>query len=498
MRPSKHWTVKAKLSLLVGIFATGFIVFAWMAFSTLNTLKVNGPYFDEIVAGKDIIADVLPPPEYIIESYLLSLQMADPANRNQLLGEKGLVARSKVLRNEYDKRHEYWDNLTLVRNTPMVKHLLNDSYPPAEQFFDLRDNQLIPAVQAGNYTRAAQVIRQLDVYYAQHRRGVDQVVEAANLYNTTIEAEAANAVRWRTRWMVLLGVILIGPLGVGVGWALARSISRTLNGTVGALSTTSAQMAATVEQHERTALSQSAAVHETTTTMDELDASFHQTAEMVRTAAETAQQAASAADNGLETVRQTLEGMRSLKGKVGVVAEQIAHLSEQTGQIGTITRAVGDLANQTNMLALNAAVEAARAGEHGKGFGVVAAEIRKLADESKRSAERIGALVEEIKRSTDATVMATEAGSKTVEADIRLAEETAHAFNGIAHASNMASEAAQQTLLAVPQQVAAVKQVLIAMESLNRGAKETADGLGQTKESVQYLREATSQLQTMV
>ncbi len=496
MNSFNKWPVKKKLALLIGIFAIGFSVFAVVAFNTLNTLKVNGPYYQKIVAGKDIIADVLPPPEYVIESYLLSLRMADPANRAEL---PDLLARSRELSKEYDERHEYWKSLDIVKGTPMVNHLLDDSYPAAVKFFDVRDNQLIPAVQAGNYTLAQQLVRgNLKRYYDQHRRGVDQVVSTANDYNKSIETEAGDAIAQRTLWLALLGVLLIGPVGIGIGWTIGRSISQTLNGTVGALSTTSAQMAATVDQHERTAINQSAAVHETTTTMDELDASFHQTAEMVKTAAETAHQAASAAANGLETVRQTLDGMRSLQGKVAAVAEQIANLSEQTGQIGAITRAVGDLANQTNMLALNAAVEAARAGEHGKGFGVVAAEIRKLADESRRSAERIGTLVEEIKRSTDATVMATEAGSKTVEADIRLAEETAHAFNGIVQASNTAWEAAQQTLLAVPQQVAAVKQVLIAMESLNRGAKETADGLGQTKESVQYLREATAQLQTLV
>ena len=496
MKSFKQWRVKSKLALLVGLFALGFVVFAWVSLQTLADLKVNGPYYQKIVAGKDVIADVLPPPEYIIESYLVTLQMADASNRSQL---PDLLARARKLRQEYDKRHDYWNSFTLVRDTPMVRRLVEDSYQPAQEFFSARDQQLIPAVQSGNYTRAQQLTRgALNDSYERHRVAIDRVVEAATIYNTTVEREAAEAVRSRTLWLFLLGLICIGPLGLGLGLALGRSISTALNGTVGALSTTSAQMAATIDQHERTALNQSAAVHETTTTMDELDASFHQTAEMVRTAAETAQQAAGAADSGLETVRQTLDGMRSLRVKVGAVAEQIANLSEQTGQIGTITRAVGDLANQTNMLALNAAVEAARAGEHGKGFGVVAAEIRKLADESKRSAERIGALVEEIKRSTDTTVMATEASSKTVEADIRLAEETAHAFNGIVQASNTASEAAQQTLLAVPQQVAAVKQVLVAMESLNRGAKETADGLGQTKESVRFLKDAAEQLRAMV
>jgi methyl-accepting chemotaxis protein len=156
------------------------------------------------------------------------------------------------------------------------------------------------------------------------------------------------------------------------------------------------------------------------------------------------------------------------------------------------------MANQTNMLALNAAVEAARAGEHGKGFGVVAGEIRKLADASKKSAERINGLVEDVKRATDATVMATEESSKGVEADILLAEQTAEAFNGIVGACDTALDAAQQTLLTVPQQVAAVKQVLAAMEDLNRGAREAASGLGQTKESVSNLRETALKLKAMI
>ncbi len=87
-------------------------------------------------------------------------------------------------------------------------------------------------------------------------------------------------------------------------------------------------------------------------------------------------------EGGTQAVQQTLKGVTTLKEQVNEIANAIIRLSEQTRQIGTISSLVGDLANQTNMLALNAAVEAARAGEHGKGFGVVATEIRKLADQS--------------------------------------------------------------------------------------------------------------------
>src|SRR6185295_5640534 len=96
------------------------------------------------------------------------------------------------------------------------------------------------------------------------------------------------------------------------------------------------------------------------------------------------------------TAQKTIDGMSDLKDKVTAIAAQILKLSEQTSQIGGITDLVSDLASQTNMLALNAAVEAARAGEHGKGFAVVSAEIRKLADQSRKAAERINTLVADV------------------------------------------------------------------------------------------------------
>ena len=487
--------VKTKLLLLVAGFSLGLLLFALVAFNTIETLRIKGPNYREIIAGEKAIADVLPPPKYIIESYLLALQMADRANRAQL---GALAQRARDLRAEYNARQDVWLEDELLPDD-VRQNLTQDSHNAALDFFEVRDTQLLPAVRAGNYALASQLVNgDLRRHYERHRAAIDQVVVGATQFNKDVE-KRSDALIVQRRWlMIILAVAVFGLAGVGLGMGLGRSITRSLGETASSLSATSAEMAATIEQHERTAVMQSAAVHQTTTTMDELDASFAQTAEMVKVASDTAENAASDAQNGLETVRQTLDGMNVLREKVGAVSDQIQNLSEQINQVGQITKVVGDLANQTNMLALNAAVEAARAGEHGKGFGVVAAEIRKLADESRKGVERINAIVEEIKRANDATVMATEEGAKTVESDIELARQTAQVFSGIVESSHTALEAAQQTLLAVPQQVAAVRQVLAAMEDLNRGAKETADGLGQTKDSVENLRDAAQKLKLMI
>lgn len=499
MNGFRNLKIKAKLTLLVSLFLAVFVAFAAVAYTTLNSVKVHGPYYNQIVMGKDLVADILPPPEYIIESYLYTLQLADPANRTEV---PRLVDRLTKLRTNYNARHQVWVD-TLPQQDPtdrdMRQAMIVDSYGPAIQFYDQVSEQLIPAVRRNDYTAARQLVNgPLRRSYEAHRKAIDNVVRMANERNKIVGDDAADLVELRTRAMAALACIIILFLLVGVGWGLNRSIANALQATASTLSSTSSQIASAIEEHERTAMHQSAAVHETTATMDELDASFRQTVEMVTTAADTARQAASVAEDGIRTVQETRDGMLDLKEKVGHIANQILNLSERTSQISAITNLVSDLANQTNMLALNAAVEAARAGEHGKGFSVVASEIRKLADESKKSAERINTLVEDIQKATNSTVMATEEGTKNVDRGIRLAEQTVQAFNMVVHSSTSASEAAQQTLLSVPQQVTAVKQVLTSMESLTTGARETADGIGQTKYGVENLRTTAVRLSDMI
>ena len=309
--------------------------------------------------------------------------------------------------------------------------------------------------------------------------------------------DAEQKVRQTAYWS--LGAMILGPLvALSLGILLSISLSKPINSAVSSIASTSAEMAAMVEQYERVTSQQAAAVSETTATMDELEASFRQSAEQAEVAATRARQALTLTEEGTSAVNQTLEGMSSLKSKVEAIAEQILRLSEQTSQIGNITNLVSELANQTNLLALNAAVEAARAGEHGKGFAVVAAEIRKLADQSKKSAERINTLVLDIQNATNATVMATEEGTKTVEVGTRLTHRTAEVFDGLAESITNVSESSQQTLLNVKQQVAAVRQVVEAMDAINNGSKETASGILQTRIGVQQLNDAAQSLQIIV
>jgi methyl-accepting chemotaxis protein len=297
--------------------------------------------------------------------------------------------------------------------------------------------------------------------------------------------------------------IQLAVLGLNLGvlmliWLILRKVTATLDGSTSAVAASSTQIAAAVEQQERFLSEQAASVNETTATVEELGASSRQAAEQAEASAAGARQALALSEDGSKAVARTMEGIDELRDKVGAIADKIMHLSEQTGQIAVISDLVADIASQTNMLSLNAAVEAARAGEHGKGFAVVAGEVRKLADQSKRSAEKINGLVNEIQASINSTVMVTDEGTKTAVEGIKLAEETADSFDGIAKAINDVFLNSQQIVLSAKQQAVAVQQAVSAMNAINLGSRETAAGVVEVKSATYELANTAQQLKAMV
>jgi methyl-accepting chemotaxis protein len=294
---------------------------------------------------------------------------------------------------------------------------------------------------------------------------------------------------------VVLAINLAALIGLFI---IIQRVAKTLTSSTNAVASTSTQIASAVEQQERYLAEQAASVNETTTTIEELGASSRQAAEQADASAAGAQQAISISGDGSKIVSRTMVGISDLRMKVEAIADKIMQLSEQTAQISTISDLVADIANQTNMLSLNAAVEAARAGEQGKGFAVVAGEVRKLAEQSKKSADKINLLVSEVQASINSTVMVTDEGTKTAQESIRLAEETADAFNGIASSINNVFLNSQQIALSAKQQAVAVQQAVSAMNAINLGAKETSAGVVQVKAATQDLAGTAKELQAIV
>jgi methyl-accepting chemotaxis protein len=298
------------------------------------------------------------------------------------------------------------------------------------------------------------------------------------------------------------GLILEIGAGLFVSYYVANYvvslIIKPITNAAQEVASSSAGIANTVEKQERTVLDQTASVNETTGTIEELGMFTLQSAEQAETAATGARQALILAEGGTQTVGRTIEGISSLRDQVTAIANQIIRLSEQTAQISTVSDLVADLANQTNMLALNAGVEAARAGEQGKGFAVVAGEIRKLADQSKKSANRINSLVNEVQAAINSTVMVTDEGTKKATVGIELAEDTGDVFASIADSVNQVFLNTQQIAQSAKQQAVSVQQVVASMNVINLGAKETAAGIIQVKDATHNLNKAAENLEAVV
>ncbi|WP_293341630.1 methyl-accepting chemotaxis protein [Microcoleus sp. CAWBG58] len=278
---------------------------------------------------------------------------------------------------------------------------------------------------------------------------------------------------------------------------VSRDIVNPIVESVKKIVSSSMQITAAVDRQEYTISQQVNAVNQTTATMNELSVASSMSAKQAEASAVSSHQALTLAESGNESVEKTMKGIVTLQEKVDAIAKQITYLNENTVKISGISDLVADLANQTNMLALNAAVEAVRAGENGKGFAVVATEIRRLADESKQSADKINVLTKEIQVAIGYTVTVTDEGAKTAAQGIIQARGTTEIFAGVAEAVDKVFLNNQQIALNANQQAIAIEQVLAAMNHVNLGATETASSLAQVKVSTELLNQTAAELNKM-
>lgn len=480
---------KLRNRILIGYILPLISLIGASAITLWNANRIKGVFQDVKRVDKEVVAT----------------QKLETALNEMVLGARGyLISPDDIYIDEYRQgSQDFNETAQALQQSGVIVQAEQQEYfqkltTLGQQVQENGDN-LIDLVQEGNRQEAtALATNELGAELDRQILALDNQLaklDQQNLYQNINKAE--NTLNTLV-WAFLIGALGLGSLSTALALLIASRATQTILQAIGKISSSSNQIAVTVEEQERNANLQAASVNETTTAMDELEATSRQSAEQANAAALAAEQVFQLSDNGNQAVEETLGEMTNLRSKVTAIAEQIMQLSEQTIQIGNISGLVSDLANQTNILALNAAVEAVRAGEHGKGFSVVAAEIRKLADQSKNSAENIRTLVNEIQHKINSAVMVTDEGSKTVDSGIQIANRTAQSFAGVAEAVNNMVINNQQISLNTKQQVQAIQQVVEAMNNINLGAKETAIGISQTKEGTSQLNEATMNLQKIV
>ncbi|MDB5865100.1 MAG: methyl-accepting chemotaxis sensory transducer, partial [Betaproteobacteria bacterium] len=180
------------------------------------------------------------------------------------------------------------------------------------------------------------------------------------------------------------------------------------------LGSAASEIVASASQLAASASEAAAAVSETTTTVEEVRQTAQIASQKAKHVSESAQHAAQSSRNGAKSAEDVATGMSRISEQMEGIAASMMRLSEQGQAIGQIMASVEDLAAQSNLLAVNAAIEAAKAGEHGKGFGVVAQEVKSLAEQSRQATNQVRTILGDIQKATASAVMATEEGAKAV------------------------------------------------------------------------------------
>ncbi|MDD5581129.1 MAG: methyl-accepting chemotaxis protein [Methylobacter sp.] len=213
-----------RFALLIAAFTIGFAIYGSWSFKILNDLKINGALYQRIVQGKDLVADILPPPEYIIESYLVTLQLINEADSME---QNKLIEQLKRLKDNYMVRHEYWHQQEL--DGELDKAFLEKSYTPAIDFYEAVFNSVIPAVQKRDREAVDLVLPRIKSDYETHRKAIDQVVEMTNQRNKFDENFAAE--RIHTSTILLLAVLILTLVaGTLISLLIIRSVFRQLGG----------------------------------------------------------------------------------------------------------------------------------------------------------------------------------------------------------------------------------------------------------------------------
>ncbi len=199
-------------------------------------------------------------------------------------------------------------------------------------------------------------------------------------------------------------------------------------------------------------------VNKTTQIINEMSETIEKVVDNTRLIADDTQNTYTAATEGKNLVDETVADMQEIKKMVDDLAGKMTSLGERSQQIGEIVQVINDIAEQTNLLALNAAIEAARAGEHGKGFAVVADEVRKLAENSRKSTEEIRNLILGIQQETGTVIEQMNKGKADVEQGVQVAYNAGTALRNI--------------IKAVDKVVAQVNEINTAMDNMKTRSEE--------------------------
>jgi methyl-accepting chemotaxis protein len=531
----------------------GVIAMAATSYVALHTLKIGSQLYGQIILGKDLLADILPPPEYIIESYLeATLALNDPSSYEKRR------ERLAALRKDYDSRHEYW--LPQEFDDGIRAELTEGAHAPALRFWQITETEFLPALARNDLETAKAAYQQMGDAYAAHRAKIDEVVRRSNEFVAETEQRSQRYNGWIMALVVAMSGLMLA-LVVACAWALNKGLVEPLtritdgmrhlaNGDfhivlpglgrkdeigdiasaveefkVKALDKAEAEARQKQEDAARLAagrktemkrladqfqsavgkivdkvLSTSMELETTANAMSASSGATEQLSTIVVAASEetsaNVQGVAAAAEELSLTVseisRQVQDSSTMARAAVAQASrtnERVSELSQSAERIGDVVGLINSIASQTNLLALNATIEAARAGEAGKGFAVVAQEVKALASQTGKATSEIAAQITSMQAATGEAVSAIHEISSTI---VRLSEYA----GAIAAAVEQQGATTEKITRNVSEAAKGTAEVASSISEVHQGAHETGAASSQVLASAKLLSVESSDLRS--
>lgn len=419
------------------------ILFMLMTIATLNTVKVNGPLYHQIEQSKILIADILPPPAYLVETRLKVYQLYQAVREHYPSQQiREIAGEIEQLAKDYEERHEHWRK-TLPEGAIRAR-FLKESYEPGKQYLTIVKQQLIPAAERGDETAFKGAFEQSERYFGEHRRAIDQTVALANRAVEESKRYANLTIRTRLLLLALLGLFVLGVLAY-----MAFSVMRGLMGNVKQLQQAISKLA-----------EGNLGVEIATQPRDVLHAVMRQF-----------NQAVAAMRESLQRIQQTNQESMGAIRAVGVGVQEAQKQAEQvSGSVSQVTQGVFAMAQQVSESS-NAVSELRQASiEMERG----ATQVAQLIHTSTQQIQEVNRAAQEVAQGAQHTANAAQQGVYQMQTTLEATRSLAQQSDLVKRLAEEVVQKAQQGRLALQQTNHAIQAIAAQSHHLSSELQQLA------------------------